>query len=131
MRDRIAGKRLPDWSFCYQSRASRREDAIFAYELAGHSADRKTIGTVEIRLVGYAHRERGRLRTERFRAPEDRNTVTGFGARISIFSKPSTCSRSSALPRVRSRRARLTRSSCVTRLIASPALPIRAVRPMR
>jgi hypothetical protein len=29
---------------------------------------------------GYAQRERGRLRAERLRAPDDRNTVTGLGA---------------------------------------------------
>ena len=29
---------------------------------------------------GYAQRERGRLRVERLRAPDERNTVTGLGA---------------------------------------------------
>ena len=29
---------------------------------------------------GYAQRERGRLRVDRLRAPDERNTVTGLGA---------------------------------------------------
>jgi hypothetical protein len=38
------------------------------------------------RVRAYAQRERGRLRAERLRAPDERKTVTGLGAEISIFS---------------------------------------------
>ncbi len=40
--------------------------------------------------IAYAQRERGRLRAERLRATDERNSVTGFGAVISTLSKPST-----------------------------------------